>query len=130
MSDLIHGQFHKHGLLYALHCKTINAQQKEKAFLPPQQKDPPSSRTAPSSHTTTLQENHAKPPSVTRQTPRLSLAQVKKAAAYPSAAAARSSLRRPSVTSAPEISQTTEDTSPTADVPPALIRQPEILPRV
>lgn len=57
---------------------------------------------------------------VTRQTPRLSLAQVKKAAAYPSAAAARSSLRRPSVTSAPEISQLEE--SPIEDVPPALIR--------
>lgn len=62
-----------------------------------------------------------------RQTPRLSLAQVKKAAAYPSALAARhGSLRRPSVTSAPEISQTTEENeaSPTTDVPPVLIRQP------
>lgn len=68
-----------------------------------------------------------------RQTPRLSLVTVKKAEAYPSAAAARSrttagSLRRPSVTSAPEISQLEE--SPTGDVPPLLIRQPEILPRV
>ena len=67
--------------------------------------------------------------SATRQTPRLSLAQVKKAAAYPSAIAARhGSLRRPSVTSAPEISQTTEE-SPTEDVLPVLIRQPEVLPR-
>ena len=63
---------------------------------------------------------------IPRQTPRLSLAQVKKAAAYPSAAAARSSLRRPSVTSAPEISQTLEENeaSPTGDAPPVLIRQP------
>ena len=60
--------------------------------------------------------------SATRQTPRLSLAQVKKAAAYPSAIAARhGSLRRPSVTSAPEISQTHEE-SPIEDVPPVLIR--------
>jgi len=62
------------------------------------------------------------------KTPRLSLAQVKKAAAYPSAAAARSSLRRPSVTSAPEISHTSEE-SPIEDVLPVLIRQPEVLPR-
>jgi hypothetical protein len=116
MSDLIHGEFHKHGLLYALHCKTINAQNEKKRSLELGQLTP-----AP-----VVRQVVPQP----RQTPRLSLAQVKKAAAYPSAAAARSSLRRPSVTSAPEISQTTEDTSPTADVPPALIRQPEILPRV
>jgi hypothetical protein len=62
---------------------------------------------------------------IPRQTPRLSLAQVKKAAAYPSAIAARhGSLRRPSVTSAPEISQTTEE-SPTGDAPcpPPLLTQ-------
>lgn len=122
MSDLIHGHFHPHSLLaalaYAQKHKTNDAleviKENEKKKITPLLKE-------------TLATTSTVPP---RQTPRLSLAQVKKAAAYPSAAAARSSLRRPSVTSAPEISQTTEDTSPTADVPPALIRQPEILPRV
>jgi hypothetical protein len=69
-------------------------------------------------------------PVSTRQTPRLSLAQVKKAAAYPSALAARhGSLRRPSVTSAPEISQLEESPIEDAQGPPVLIRQPEVLPR-
>lgn len=121
MSDLIHGQFHKHGLLYALHCKTINEQQKEKANQPGHDaSEVIKENEKKKCITPLLKETLTAQP---RQTPRLSLAQVKKAAAYPSAAAARSSLRRPSVTSAPEISQTEpQQESPTADVPPVLIR--------
>jgi hypothetical protein len=115
MCDSLHGQFHPHGLLAAMHLK--NQQTKKAPFLPAElTQSNPQPKQAPLD----LGGQRA-----TRQTPRLSLAQVKKAAAYPSAAAARSSLRRPSVTSAPEISQTLEENeaSPTADVPPVLIRQ-------
>jgi hypothetical protein len=120
MCDSLHGQFHPHGLLAAMHLK--NQQTKKAPFLPAEQQ--------PNQGISTSNASPGKQAPLdlggqraTRQTPRLSLAQVKKAAAYPSAAAARSSLRRPSVTSAPEISQTLEENeaSPTADVPPVLI---------
>ena len=108
MCDSLHGQFHPHGLLAAMHLKNqTKVCDKKKDILPERQPEQQPKQAIP------------------RQTPRLSLAQVKKAAAYPSAAAARSSLRRPSVTSAPEISQTTEE-SPTGDAPcpPPLLRHP------
>ena len=111
MSDSLHGGYNPHGLLAHLARRSV-VEPQQTPFLPATQQPIP------------------------RATPRLPPLIVKKASAYPNAAAARSATRRPSVTQMGTIGDTPRIASDedTADVPPPLIRSvagtvPDVIPR-
>ena len=98
--DNLHGHYNQHGLLHKLNQR----QSIQPVFL----------ETATQKQTKELIKS-------SQPTPRVSAVVQKKALAYPSAKVARDQQRRPSITSAPDLS-TADSPQDTIDAPPPLIR--------
>lgn len=101
--DNLHGHFNPHGLLHKLNQRqsvVLSSVERAPVFLETKQKEPIKS---------------------SQPTPRVSAVVQKKALAYPSAKVARDQQRRPSITSAPDLS-TADSPQDTIDAPPPLIR--------
>ena len=97
--DNLHGHYNPHGLLHKLNNLKPSG-------------PPP---------LTFLEKTPKEPTKSSQPTPRVSEVIQKKALAYPSAKVARSTTRRPSITSAPDLS-TADSPQDIIDAPPPLIR--------